>query len=630
VERRDFLNGVALAVPAAFLSPLDLLGQGAADAEAYPPALTGMRGSHDGSWEIAHALRSGQRFEAGRGADTGERYDLVVVGGGLSGLSAAHFFREKAGPEARVLVLDNHDDFGGHAKRNEFRVGERLLLVNGGVLEIESASRYRGEAARLLRVLGIDTARGKTASAAAAAVFESRGMGAGVFFDKETFGVDRLVAGRGERPWPVFLAETPLSEGARRDIARLYDPQAKTDQMPGMSSAEKKARLARISYAAYLTDVARAHPDVLPFFQADTHDLFCVGIDAMPALYLWQMGYPGFQGLGLEATPADTLQDEPGGQHGRQPQSGEAAIHFPDGNATLARLLVRSLVPAAMPGRSMDDAVTARAAYGQLDREGAPARIRLGSTVVRVAHVGEASSAREVQVTYVQAGAVRSVRASQVVLACWNSVIPYICPELPEAQRQALGYAVKAPIVYTNALLRNWTSFAKAGVSSVTAPGSYHTSVLLAEPSEAGDYRAPRTPEEPAVVQLVRTPCRPGLPKKDQHRAGRENLMTTPFASFEQKVRDQLGRMLGPAGFDPARDLLALTVNRWPHGYAYTYNTLFDPVEWALGTPDDRPCVVARKPFFRIAIANADAAASPHTDAAIREAARAVADLLGR
>ena len=629
MERRDFLNGVALAVPAAFLKPRDTLGLDV-PAETYPPALTGMRGSHDGSWEIAHAQRSGQRFEPGSGADTGERYDLVVVGGGLSGLSAAHFFREKAGPEARVLLLDNHDDFGGHAKRNEFRVGERLLLVNGGVLEVESASRYRGEAARLLRVLGIDVDRGKAASAEAEAVFESRGMGSGVFFDKETFGVDRLVAGRGQRPWPEFLAEAPLSEAARRDIARLYDAQSKTDYMPGLSSAAKKARLARMSYASYLTDVARAHPDVLPFFQTDTHDLFCVGIEAMPALYLWQMGYPGFQGLGLEPTPLDTLKDEPGGQHGRQPPSGEAAIHFPDGNATLARLLVRSLVPDAVPGRTFDDVITSRAVYARLDRDGAPARIRLGSTVVRVGHLGEAAGAREVQVTYVQAGAIRTVRASQVVLACWNSVIPYICPELPEKQRQALAYAVKAPIVYTNALLRNWTSFARARVSSVSAPGSYHTAVLLVEPSNAGSYRAPRTPDEPAVVQMVRTPCRPGLPKKDQHRAGREDLLATPFATFEQKVRDQLGRMLGPSGFDAARDLLALTVNRWPHGYAYTYNTLFDPVEWALGTPDDRPCVVARKPFFRIAIANADAAASPHTDAAIREAARAVADLLGR
>ena len=628
MERRDFLNGIALAVPAAALSPREILGFAASDDEVYPPALTGMRGSHDGSWEVAHALREGARFPAGASSDTGERYDLVVVGGGLSGLAAAWFFREKAGADARVLVLDNHDDFGGHAKRNEFRVGGRTLLVNGGVLEIESASRYEAEAARLLRALGVDAERGKKSSIEANAALEARGLGAGVFFDKETFGEDRLVAGRGQPTWPEFLARTPLAEPARRDIARLYDAKANPDYMPGLSSAEKKARLARMSYAGFLTDMARVHPEVVKFFQAETHDIFAVGIDAIPALYLWQMGYyPGFAGMGLETTPPETLRREPGGQHGRQPQAGEQPVHFPDGNATLARLLVRSLVPEAVPGGTFDDVITARVAYGRLDREDAPCRLRLRSTVVRVGHAGDPASAREVEVTYVQGGKVRVVRASRCVVACWNTVIPYLCPELPEAQRKALAYAVKAPIVYTNVLLRNAEAFDRLKVASVGAPGGYHSTLFLAEPSEAGEYKAPRTPAEPAIVQMVRTPCRPGLPKKDQHRAGREDLLTTPFAVFEQKVRDQLGRTLGGGGFDAGRDILGLTVNRWPHGYAYTYNTLFDPVEWALQANDDRPCVMARQPFFRITIANSDAAASPHTDAAIREAARAVREL---
>ncbi len=627
MERRDFLNGVALAVPAAMLSPREILGLGAAGAEAYPPGLTGMRGSHDGSWEVAHALRGGQTVAAGPGADTGERYDLVVVGGGLSGLSAAWFFRERAGKDARVLVLDNHDDFGGHAKRNEMRASGRTLLVNGGTLEIESISRYEPDAARLLRALGVDGARGKAASAEGAAAYESRGLHSGVFFDKETFGEDRLVTGRGQVPWADFLARCPLPEAARRDIARLYDDRANADYLPGLSSAEKKARLARMSYAAFLRDLARVDAAALPFFQADPHDIFALGIDAVPALYLWQMGYPGFQGMGLEATPGETLRGEPGGQHGRQPQAGEPLIHFPDGNATLARLLARTLVPEAVPGSTFDDVATARVAYERLDRDGAPGRIRLRSTVVRVAHVGDPATAREVEVVYVQDGQVRAVRAARCVLACWNAVIPYVCPELPEGQREALAYGIKAPIVYTNVLVRNWTAFERLKVASVTAPGSYHTTFFLAEPAQAGDYRASRSPEEPNIVQMVRTPCQPGRSKKDQHRAGRADLLATPFATFEQKVKDQLGRALRGGGFDPDRDLLALTVNRWPHGYAYTYNTLFDPPEWALTATDERPCVKARQPFFRITIANSDAAASPHTDAALREAARAVREL---
>ena len=212
-------------------------------------------------------------------------------------------------------------------------------------------------------------------------------------------------------------------------------------------------------------------------------------------------------------------------------------------------------------------------------------------------------------------------------MACWNTVIPYLCPELPEAQRQALAYAVKAPIVYTNVLLRNVEAFDRLKVASVGAPGGYHSSFFLAEPSEAGEYKAPRTAAEPAIVQMVRTPCRPGLPKKDQHRAGREDLLTTPFAVFEQKVRDQLGRTLGGGGFDrrprrprPHREPLA------PRLRLHLQHALRSGGVGARG--GRRPALCSGPPALpRITIANSDAAASPHTDAAIREAARAVREL---
>src|SRR5882724_5822051 len=123
ITRRDFLNGVAVTAGAAML-PGNAFAFGAdSQTPYYPPALTGLRGSHPGSFDAAHALRDGTFWDtAGKPADTGETYDLVIVGGGISGLSAAHFYRKTAGPQARILILDNHDDFGGHAKRNEFRV----------------------------------------------------------------------------------------------------------------------------------------------------------------------------------------------------------------------------------------------------------------------------------------------------------------------------------------------------------------------------------------------------------------------------------------------------------------------------------------------------------------------------
>jgi hypothetical protein len=299
--------------------------------------------------------------------------------------------------------------------------------------------------------------------------------------------------------------------------------------------------------------------------------------DAVPAYYGWNSGYPGFQGLKLEPTPREVLFYEPGGSHGRENQAraneGGRSVHFPDGNATIARLLVRSLMPDAVPGTTQEDVVTARVDYGKLDRGGARVRIRLNSPVVHVAHKGDPASAREVEVTYVTGGQTRTVRGSHVVLACWNSISPHLCPEMPATQREALAYGIKAPIVYTNVFIRNWTAFARQRRNHHGA-GGFHPTVQLAEPVTVGGYQCSRTPNEPIVLHLVRTPCAPGKPRKEQHRAGRAELLSMPFETFEREIRRELGRMLGGGGFDPARDILGITVNRWPHGYTYNYNTL--------------------------------------------------------
>jgi spermidine dehydrogenase len=230
-----------------------------------------------------------------------------------------------------------------------------------------------------------------------------------------------------------------------------------------------------------------------------------------------------------------------------------------------------------------------------------------------------------VDVAYVRGGRLRVARGGRCVLACWSTIVPHLMPELPEAQRAALAYAVKVPIVYTNVLLRRWTAFRKLGVNRVDAPGGYHTSFNLDLPVSVGAYRHSARPEEPVVVHMVRTPCRPGLPAREQHRAGRLDLLTATFATFEREIRGQLGRALGGGGFDPARDIRAITVNRWPHGYAYQYNSLWDRFWLEGGEP---PCVVARRPLGRVAIANADTAAYAYTDAAIDQAFRAVREVM--
>ena len=634
ITRRDFLNGIVVGAGAtlgsAWMPGLALAaesGHFAQDAPGYsPPALTGLRGSYNGSFEVAHALRDGTFWEtAGQPLDTHETYDLIIVGAGMSGLAAASFYRKRAGASARILILDNHDDFGGHAKRNEFRPGGRLLLANGGTVSIESPFPYSLEARGLVTELGIDPpALEKKAMDREA----YHGLGPSYFFDKETFGVDRLVTGlpggfgqsaAGDKAWPEFLAKTPLTAEAQRHIARIQEE--KVDYMPGVPQEEKKARLAHMSYKDFLLNVVKAHPDAIPFYQTRTHGLYGLGIDAVPALDCWAINFPGFQGLNLDRVPSKGLTFTALGEVTPQERY---HFHFPDGNASIARMLVRSLIPASIPGNTAEDIVTAKVDYSRLDSNNSPIRMRLSSTVVRVKHIGDAASAKEVEVTYGREGKAYAVRGKNVVLACWNAVIPYLCEELPAKQKEALHYGVKVPLVYTVVAVKNWTSFHKLGIRGASCPGMYHSSVTLDQPINIGDYKCSHSPEEPILVRMYRTPCKPGLSARDQQRAGHYELLATPFETFERKIRDQLQRVVGAGGFDPARDIDAITVNRWPHGYAYEYNPLWDP-DWPAG---QRPCDIARQRHGRITIANSDAAAAAYTDQAIDQGYRAVQELL--
>jgi spermidine dehydrogenase len=271
----------------------------------------------------------------------------------------------------------------------------------------------------------------------------------------------------------------------------------------------------------------------------------------------------------------------------------------------------------------MEEIVTAKLNYATLDDPPSPIRLRLNSTAILARNLGDAGSAKEVAVTYVRDGKPRAVRASACILACWNMVIPHMCPELPEAQKEALAYGVKVPLVYTNVQISNWQSFQKLGVSGIRCPGSYFETVTLDFPVSMGSYKFPGSPGESCLLHLERVPCKPGLPARDQQRAGRMELYTTPFATFERHIREQLGAMLSPGGFDSARDIQAITVNRWPHGYAYEYNSLYDP-DWP---EDQQPCVIGRQPFGRISIANSDAEAFAYTNAAIDQGYRAVKEV---
>ena len=625
ISRRDFLNGIAVTTAAAASAPLfagslpgagDPLSRAAQDApDYYPPLLDGMRGSHPGSFEDAHALRDGNSWP--KAAATGESYDLIVVGGGISGLAAAHFYRAQA-PKSRILILDNHDDFGGHAKRNEFKLGERLHLLNGGTLEIDSPRPYGTIAAGLLETLGIDVPA-LDKSSQNLQYYDDRGLQAGAFFDRETFGADKLVVGLGSVPFDTLLQDAPLPAGARQQIAKIET--ANIDYLPGVSSDEKKQRLSRMSYEAFLRDLVQVDPSVLKFYHARTMGEWGVGTDAVSALDCWGFGMPGFQGMQIAKGSISRMGFTPSGY---ADTGGSYRLHFPDGNATIARLLVRNLIPRAVPGTSVADVVTARVDYAQLDRAPAPVRVRLNSTVIRARHLGDPATAREVEITYLRGGRPFTARARGTVLAGYNMMIPYLCPELPDVQKDALHKLVKTPLVYTSVALRNWEAFDALKVHRIYAPGSYHTYLHLNAHVDIGGYRSTTSPQEPILVHMVRTPCQPGLPEHDQNRAGRAELLSTSFATFERNIRDQLGRTLQDGGFDPARDITAITVNRWPHGYAPEYNPLFEPA-----LPEaERPHVVGRARFGRIAIANSDSGGGAYTDSAINQGHRAVMELL--
>ena len=623
ILRRDFLNGMSVAIGASLVQPSSFWSEVLATEDKpfapekapgyHPPANTGMRGSHDGSWEVAHAMRDGKHWA--NPVDDRETYDLIVVGGGISGLSAAYFYRQQAGPTAKILILDNHDDFGGHAKRNEFSSGGRLIIGYGGTQTITCPNLYSPQAKQLLKDLDVDVK--KFEKYYDEDFYSTREMTQGIFFDKETFGEDRLVGGAYATPWPEFLARTPLSLPVQKDLVRLYTE--KVDYLAGMTPQDKKEYLARTSYQDYLLKNAKLLPDAIPFLFTSMYGLYGVGIDAVPAGDMAGLGYlPGFSGLGI------TDDDGPGMGLEVTRQDHEPYIyHFPDGIGSLPRLLVRAMIPGVASGRTMEDVVLAKFNYASLDDEKSPVRVRLNSTVVHVVN-DRTSAGGEVSVTYVRGGEARRVSGSACILACWNMVIPYMCPEMPDTQKEALAYNVKVPLAYTNVQIRNWKSFEKLKVHGVHCPGSFFSAVDMDFPVSIDGYRFTQKSDESCVLHLQYVPVGPGKTARDKQRTGRMMLLSTNFETFERNIRSQLARILGSGGFDAANDIQAITVNRWPHGYAYEYNSLFDPV-WA---PGQAPNEIGRKPFGKIHIANSDAGAFAYTNEAIDQGHRAVREIV--
>ncbi len=620
ISRRDFIHDLGIAGLG-----LSVLGSAAADnvagtpsasvdpAAYYPPTLTGLRGSQPGAEQAAHALaREGKRWATA--PDIGGEYDLIVVGGGISGLASAYFYRGQNGPGSRILILDNQDDFGGHARRNEFHQGGEMRLAWGGTVNIKY-DEYSEVGRGLLAELGVDVKR--LQKNFEFAWLESMGLQAATWFDAESYGRDALVLGTGlTDDTPENLAarvdEFPLSAEARLALRRFLT----SDQnlLQDLSWKEQLAYVQGTSYRDFLVTRFAIPQEAVQIFTNATLGYWGVRADDLSIIESIGTGLPGAHVLGDFA-------------HEWFESEGGRTLMFPDGNASIARLLVRALIPAVAPdhsrGKTRDDIVTAAFDYAHLDQPDSSVRLRLNATVVNVRNQAETD---DVGVTYVHDGAAHTVTAGQCVLACYNRIIPHLAPEISPTQAEALRYSVRRPLLVINTLLRNGNALKKLDIASAYCPGRMVASVFLAAGVNVGDYRPGWDPEKPAVMQFFGTqsiPVPEGMNVKDQHRAGRQNMLATNFADYEREVRTVLTGVLGGGGFDAAEDILAITVNRWPHGYAYDHLDLWDP-DWA---PGEAPHEIGRKRFGNIAIANSDAGADAYTHTAIDQAWRAVTEL---
>ena len=644
ISRRDFLDGVAITVGGTMVAAS--AGATAAHAQTassqlplpasppsdYPPRITGLRGQTDAAMNAGHAVRDGAAFSAP--VDTGEFYDLVVVGAGMAGLGAAYFYRKQI-PHSKVLVIDACEDFGGHAVRNEFMVDGKRLIAGGGTAALWRPNTFTPEAQELMRDIGIDRAHHDREVAKNPNAPRELGLRRAMFFDSEAFGEDKLVmnpppelglrgtgeAGTTAAQFAEFFAQTPYSAGTREGLVKLFTEHR--DWMPGVPTEEKVEQLKKMSYIDFVDKVVKIHPEAVAYVLsvgATGGTNQTAGPDTYSAWYAWRKGQPGFNGMSLPpASQLSNLVRDPGRN-----------IAWPDNATTAARLLVRWLIPDALPGRTADDSVLQHIDYAALDLPRNDVRIRLSSMGMRARHLGDPVSAKEVEVMYLRDGKPYTVRTRGVVMACPNNIVPHMVPDLPESQKAALLMAVRKPLVSTNVAIRNWRAFHNLGISSINCPGMFFSSIGLAVPAAIGGYENASTPDEPIVVRMSLTArilekAGSGLPPREQWKASRAELQGITFETFERNIREQLDRVLGSGGFDAQRDVAGIIINRWSHAYAPGSNELYDP-DWAHRL--DAPWIVGRQQFGRITISNSDAAWVSLTNAAWQQSHRAVNELI--
>jgi len=608
ITRRNFVNGTLMASGASLL-PFKIRDSQAAmsglDSPYYPPALTGLRGSHPGSNDRAHALAWGRRSAESSMTQLSETYDLVVVGAGISGLAAAYFFQQQHGTEKRILILDNHDDFGGHAKRNEHVINGNTYISYGGSQSIVEPKYADQVVLDMFEDIGINLTRFN--SAYDLDFYKRHGLGGVTYFNKEVFGQDKLV----QHPYcnyPNYVegllggrlshedaaAAAPLSEKGRTQLLRVLNGGLHT---LNVQEADLQDYIDNHSYFDYLkNNLGVDDPGVLRMARHSGLDWGNYSTELMSIAEAKSCGAMGF------APKAVYDEDNP------------YIYHYPDGNASIARALVKKLISGVARGSNAEALLLAQFDYAELDRPGNPARLRLNSTVVNVRHGSDPASASEALVSYVNGNQSFQVRGRNVVMACYNMMIPHIVSDLPKEQAAALSLQTKSPFVYTSVGLKNWRAMKDSGIGIAMSPGNMHQAVLMDFPVSMGGYKFTDSADEPCVIQMISCPFGSfGAEPEAQFREARYRMLALQFNDYEEEIRCHLSGMLAGDLFDFDRDVASISVNRWAHGYTF-------------GGPGDS-VRRGRQRFGRITVANSDSAPEADAKAAVMMAHRAVSEL---